>query len=708
MEKVVVAIIGGGPRSVYALERLLALLTTSPPAFPISIHIFDNTGRFGAGMAHSDLQSKSCYLNRPVNQIAFAADESVSATDTLLPAYLRLNFYHWCRQRFYETGNKQFDLQPHDMPHRYLHGLALREYFDAYSEALRELPNVDVATHSDDVTRVSRDDKAFVLHSTGFPTGFRFHYALFVTGHTPCRAHWKTAEARFHRGLRYIPYAYPLERVDIVYPGSRVALSGMGLTAIDICLHLTEGRGGHFVNAADGGLHYHPCGAEPAQIIAFSRSGQIYSARPRNEKNAADAHQARFFCPDAIDILRRYRGVTSVQRDGRICRQLDFQRDVFPLIVLEMAWVYYRTLLGDRFVQEASTTLIVHYQDFLTRPSRGVQCDIDILLSTLTQRFHQMAQALTTACPVTTRTTPAIEEAAVAFLRTLTDETVAPGDAIRRLRSLPPEAIKWRHPPDINDHLFDWEEIFHPTTQPGRSHKAAILEALERDLAYAEQGNLSNPMKAACDGVWRDLRAVFSSVTDFGGLTPDSHRDFMQHWLSHYNRLSNGAGIEAMEKLGTLIREGRVMIAPAVTRIRSSGKRQGYRLVGRKFHQQVDYLCCARLHPFDARRQHNPLYPSMLTAGLVRLWENRGASGESFIPGALDLTSDFHPIDCDNRVERRLTFLGAPVEGLCFFQNSAARPDSNSTILTAVHGWATELIEWMTQFSQTAQEIESL
>ncbi len=706
MDKVVVAIVGGGPRAVYALERLLALLARHSPVCRLSVHIFDNTGRFGAGMAHSDRQSKSCYLNRPVDQIAFAADESISTANVLLPASLRRNFYHWCRQRFYATGDARFNLQPHDIPHRYLHGLALRDYFDTYAKALRALPGIEVTTYAEEVIRVTCDTPFFVLQTTQLPAGLRAHYALFVTGHTPCRAHWQTAEARYQRGLRYRSYAYPLDQLDSVRAGSSIALSGMGLTAIDICLYLTEGRGGSFVRTDQGRLRYQASGNEPAQIIALSRSGQLYTARARNQKTASDLHRPHFFSEEAIASLRRHRGNSTVLHDGSVCRQIDFEHDVFPLIVLEMAWIYYRTLFGERFAQNVSTIIIPHYQAFLMHASSSVQYDVDALMAFWNDHFRQMANALSQALQGTVTPSLAVQEAAAAFFNVLTDECIAPENAIGRLRSLAQQEIKWCHTKNIYNHLFDWQTIFYSKARGRRPGKAKHLKALAHDLAFAMQGNLSNPLKAACDGVWRDLRAVFSAATDFGGLTPASQKEFMRHWLSHYNRLSNGAGTEAMEKLGSLIACGQVVIAPGGTRARSCGPLRGYQLTGRQYRSRVDHLCCARLHPFDARQQHNPLYPSMLASGLVRLWENLGADGGRFTPGALDLTRDFHPVDYQNKVERRLTFLGAPAEGLCFFQNAAARPDTNSAILSTINNWATDLLDQMAASTQPMTEKE--
>jgi hypothetical protein len=51
-----------------------------------------------------------------------------------------------------------------------------------------------------------------------------------------------------------------------------------------------------------------------------------------------------------------------------------------------------------------------------------------------------------------------------------------------------------------------------------------------------------------------------------------------------------------------------------------------------------------------------------------------------------------HPLGADDSVEPALTFLGAPNEGLLVFQLTAARPQSNSTVLNQAARWAEDLV----------------
>ncbi|MFI8415981.1 FAD/NAD(P)-binding protein [Serratia sp. NPDC078593] len=712
MENRVIAIVGGGPRSVYALERLLALLRTTPVSATLTIHVFEACGRSGAGQAHSDEQPYSSYLNRCVDQISFAADESVQAANVLLPPSLRLTFYQWCRQRLLKTGDPRFDVAGHDVPRRYLHGLALRDRFDLYAALLSALPGITVLTHHDEVTsvrRISNGFQLFTLHGLDLAA----NHVLFVTGHMPCRPRPGSMEARFSRSRSYIDYAYPLEArfsARTVRPSSRLALLGMGLTAIDICLYLTEGRGGRFVADAAGSLCYHASGHEPAQIVALSPSGKMYSTRPINAKVLPEHfHRPQFFSERAVAQLRVHHGHSVMSPDGVFQQQLDFRQDIFPLIVLEMAWLYYCTLLGEGWGQRALASVMPAYQHFLSPAAQhhdnGV---IDRLLQPLQQQFEQVTAELEALLATQTPYHPQLSAVASAFYRTLTDEIVEPQQALARLRDLTFSQVKWLHPLRLVDHRFDWQRIFEPfagqAVRGTRQRKRQVLRWLEKDLAAARQGNLHNPLKAACDGVWRDLRPVFSAVTDFAGLNPASQREFTTHWLSYYNRLSNGAGVEAMDKMAALIRQGRVIVAPAGLRIRTDRAGKGFTLTGGGRRMTVERLACARLHPFHARYQRQPLYPGMLRSGLIHLWCNRNGQ-DAFVPGAVALNPAYHPVAPDGTVEERLTFLGSPVEGVRFFQNAAARPGANSAALNAAHQWAAQILHEMAAQPVSLQEV---
>ncbi|WKX73988.1 FAD/NAD(P)-binding protein [Streptomyces sp. XD-27] len=286
------------------MERLAASIAAEDGPMELGIHVFERTGQFGAGRVHSPLQAPTSFLNRVAGHVSFGADESVEDAGHLLPEELRPNLYTWARRKFDETGDPRFDIEPDSWPKRYLHGLALREQFDAYVDILRAHPGVTVSLHHHEVTDIEElaapgtdgplritsvpvdaapsADPAAAVHTD-------VDQVLLLTGHSyndpqrfPRTRQWAEAAERT-AGAVFLPSAYPLEdrlTADIAGPGTVVGCAGTMLTGVDAVLHLTEGRGGRFARTEDGALRYEPSGREPRSIVAFSESGLFAFARP--------------------------------------------------------------------------------------------------------------------------------------------------------------------------------------------------------------------------------------------------------------------------------------------------------------------------------------------------------------------------------------------------------------------------------------------
>lgn len=706
------SIIGGGPFCTYALERLAAMLPTIELPAKLCISIFEKTSRFGSGATHSERQAKTSYMNRVASQIAFAADESNVDSSQLLPESLRPTFFEWTQAKYQATGDEQFNLLPLDVPLRYLHGEALKERFAYYVKLLRQIDNLTLDLYDEEVIDISRDDcsTAWRVHVGGDPGwSIPADHILLVTGHStnhPAPGSLAATLALHARSMppaRYIPHAYPLHDhlcEESLPPGSLVAVLGLGLTAVDILLHLTEGRGGTFVpdanKATRSGLRYIAGGREPALIVAVSPSGMFTACRPNNEKaldgsgvgHAALEHKGIFLTLEAIRMLRLEVGIPVFLRDG-VVRQLDFELHVFPLVVLEMAYVYYTTLFGTRFGDELCRAVTPSYRAFLREGCASRDAGIDHLLEPIQACF----------------------EDAAAYVR-LRESGAAVPDELRRFEGTgvfetflltiygqhdAGQVSPWRHSLNVTEHRFDWRTFFQPLDRSdGAEWQQRLIDYMWLDHLAAAQGNLRNPTKAACDGVWRDLRSVFSEVVDYGGLTARSHRRFMNIYWRFYSRMSNGTGLEPMNKVLALIEAGMVDVsvgpAPLVEPLPSRPLfRVSSSVTG--IQREVEIIVEGRIHAFDPELDTGSLYPNMFRRGLVRRWRNPGGScADDFYPGGLDLSKAFHPIQRDGVVNPRLTILGAPIEGVAFFQLSAARPQSNSSILNNVARWANEFV----------------
>jgi hypothetical protein len=72
----------------------------------------------------------------------------------------------------------------------------------------------------------------------------------------------------------------------------------------------------------------------------------------------------------------------------------------------------------------------------------------------------------------------------------------------------------------------------------------------------------------------------------------------------------------------------------------------------------------------------------------VRPWCNPGAEGErDFVPGGVDITAEHAAVAADGTVLPTLSLLGAPTEGVLFYQIGAARPRCDHHILNDVIRW---------------------
>ncbi|WP_433234947.1 FAD/NAD(P)-binding protein [Actinomadura nitritigenes] len=639
------AIVGAGPTCTYVMERLAATVGGIRLENPLAIHVFDKSGEFGAGEVHSPRQPRTSPLNRTAGLVGFAADDSVEGAGELSPPALRPNLHQWCQRKFEETRDPLFDLTADDWPQRFLHGLALTDLFHRYIEVLHTHPQVHVHLHRAEV--VDLQEAVTGLRVVTDPpikgASLECDRVLIATGHTsndPRRSAGERSWWEFSQQAKadYISPLYPLDRTltrTAVPAGSIVACRGMGLSAVDAILFLTEGRGGRF-EEADDGLRYVRSGDEPASIVAFSRSGLFLQTRPRNAK-ASDlpglVHRGRFLTEPAVEHLR------AVERS----RPLDFELHLLPLIALEMCFIHYRTQFGPEFGLQAEDLAQARYRRFLL----GL--------------------------------VPGTPDARIRFL----------------LGPIEDEAMRWAAlgDPAALDR-FQWDRVVQPIEiTPGMSsegYRDALLRFLADDIAAADRGNLADPAKAAADGVWRDLRPVISHAIDHGGLTAGSHDRFLRIYLGLNNRLVNGPSGPVAEKIRALVRDRLVDpgLGPGPT-VDCDEERGRFRLSGSivEAERHADVLIDARVHRFDPAATSSRLHANLYRRGMVRKWRNNATDGPPFEPGGIELTEDFNPVDADGRADLRLAFLGPYTDGITFFRLGAPLPHQNHHVMRNAARW---------------------
>lgn len=606
-------VVGAGPNGTYAVERLAAWAAAARLPTGTSVTVFEPDAQdFGCGRVHSAQQPVTSLANRAAGQIALGATTALGEDQPTLPRAHEATFLAWHGR----TGDGAPPVPVTASPPRQAIGRALRDAFAAYVDVLRAagVPVTLVAQPVDDVrpgpdgawTLVCADGSAHVADEV-----------LFGTGHPTLRlpATGRPTAA----GTTRLDVPYPVRAVrdhPAVAPGAVVGLDGLGLTAVDLALTLTEGRGGRFDRDGDGTLAYVPSGREPAALVPFGTTGMPPLTRPVNHKIGRPelTHRAVVLTLDAVDRLRE----RARRRTGE--SRLDLDLDVRPLLALEAAVVHYRATLGrprTRLVEQAATAAA---ERFLASPDAAAP-------------EHVLAPVRVAASTV-----------------------------------------------GAHEHLT-WAGFWDPCVPAGRvdDWHAHCLAFVEDDVRRARSGNVDDPRKAVHDAVWRDLRRELAAVADLDGLDGPSRRLFWSQWMRRYHRHSNGASVEAMEKVVALARAGVLDLGVGphpVVAVRDDALTVQGPTTGHE--RRLDVLVHARVHPFHPEHDVSPLYRNLLARGLVRRLGR--VDGDLPCDQGLDLDADLHPVGEDGLVRESLTFHGAPAEGARTFRTSLARPGGDGVL----------------------------
>lgn len=583
-----IAIVGMGPRGLSILDQLCQQLAHDSSQAPIRILLFDNKP-CGQG-SHCAHQHDDLLINTVASQV------SIFARDRQLNGHPAPSLTEWARQEGYRRVAGKFQKAQPGMgeaisDHDYLPRKLLGEYLAWAFRQISALFNRNVSlahitAHVEDI--VAGPEGTYRL-ALGDGTTYTANYAVLATGHGVRKATAADANLQaFAEVARktnphaaYFPAPYPVTQLQDIAPGTCVAIQGLGLTAYDVISTLTIARGGRF-SGEGRHLVYHPSGREP-RILLVSRNCLPFAARGTNQKGLAGSHAAAFFTVAAVQALQQD---ASARRGSP---QLDFEREVLPLIKLEMAYAY-RLAERNQNVDSASFA-----------PSQTERDAIDRLLDPL------------------------------------------------------------------HDQTF---EDFQHFARFFREH-------LEQDLDHAFLGNLSSPLKAAAD-VLRDTREALRAAVEFGGLTPDSHKIYVDTFVPATNRIAFGPPKQRNAELLALMDAGvvsvtggpgnQLVLGPDHARFRITNS---FKL--ENFEALADVLIAARLDLYSPLTDQSKLAHTLLANGIARPYLNGG-----YHPGGLDITPTLQVIDANGKAHEHLWAIGFPVEGPHFYTHALPRPLKDS------------------------------
>lgn len=375
----VVTLIGCGPRGITLLERLLAVVKISEVKDDLIINII-NSGGLGYGV-HETNQPTSLLVNTVASQITMFTDESVADAG---PISIGPCFFTWAQDAGYKYDelNREYtkksgrELNPNDYLPRaifgeYLHWVAekiLQELYQYCSVRIVDASVLEVNKIQENKFQINLDN-GDQLYSD---------YVLLATGHSQNELNkrekylyekintFKSANPK----LSFIANPYPISyTTKIVDSGVTVAIEGFGLTAVDILSELTTGRSGKFVNKGNGRYLYVKSGLEP-KVVLYSKTGMPFCGRATNQKGVSGQYKPTFFTYEFIRKIKEEHGINAT-------KQLDFENHLLPILIVEMQYCYYLTLLKNK---KANEEQVLHFsslwqQAFLTSQSLNTLID---------------------------------------------------------------------------------------------------------------------------------------------------------------------------------------------------------------------------------------------------------------------------------------------------------------------------------------------
>ena len=316
-----IAIVGVGPWGLCALERVVTLARHDlPRGIDVTVHVVE-PGTPGSGV-YDITQPDYLLLNNPCGQLTLYPFEAESCQ----PSY-GLSLYDWATAGGYRWVGNQCAVDPAGEPiepHHFLPRRLMGEYLQWFYRALlgSAPKNVQVVRHQTSaVDLVARRNGCEEVRLADGATVVVDH-VLVTTGHTA------NQDMRGSRVMNPYPVTSYVEQIP---PGTKVAVSGMGLVAVDVVTALTVGRGGEFVSTG-AGLRYRPSGREPA-LRLYNRSGLPFTAKPVSGSERVSVYKPLICTPEAVDALT---GRSSGRR-----RQVDVRKELLPLLFAEMYVRYY-------------------------------------------------------------------------------------------------------------------------------------------------------------------------------------------------------------------------------------------------------------------------------------------------------------------------------------------------------------------------------
>lgn len=328
-----IAIVGGGPRGLSVLERIVEW---SREEQVIQITMFDPCGP--GGKIWREDQPLSLLMNSVASHVTLFTDETLS---TQGPVAKGPNLYEWAQgeaAHFIQESNIEHKrelleecerLGPNDHCSRVFYGIYQKWFYEYVQKRMTE--QTSVKFFKDTVRAVKMQEDKFLVYTQAVET--TVDKVILALGHQETELVGQEKELAVYGSEHRLFYCSPKNAADAyleaITADTPVLVRGLGLVFDDYLTLLTRDRGGFFEKEKDE-LRYIPSGKEP-KIIAGSGRGIPYHARGRNQKGYGEEYYPRFL---------KEKSLNKFKRKGRFPAE-----QFFELLKKEVEFAYYSILL---------------------------------------------------------------------------------------------------------------------------------------------------------------------------------------------------------------------------------------------------------------------------------------------------------------------------------------------------------------------------
>lgn len=272
------AIIGMGPRGLYALENFLNQFSKYNKQ--INLLVFEASDTPGAGSVWHVQQPESNWIN--ITERALVGLEErpkIVYNNTTIEDFP--SYHNWC-------NFSQTEEEPDRFPPRKKLGIYLNERFNSIANSLKESKGFRVVKSN--VTSLELKDNAVLIKSE--EASWTCDDVLLTIGHQPTKLSeqletWKTYfEDKNH--IKLFKEPYPIEHLRSIKnkENQTIGIRGFGLAMIDVMRNLVINDYGNFKTVDNTTFQtvYYKVKEQGLRLIPFSLDGLPMGPKPINEK----------------------------------------------------------------------------------------------------------------------------------------------------------------------------------------------------------------------------------------------------------------------------------------------------------------------------------------------------------------------------------------------------------------------------------------